>query len=509
MRLVDDKEKVSGVLNVDRVAQKPNVTAKLHLTGWDSTAFPDGFIQTVMKSDADIELTADNFSRGALKATDLSLKAKTDGHGLAIQDLSGHLSDKDSFSLKGYVIGLTPLSGLEASYTLKAAHAADVAKNLGADLPPLTGENVDLKGDIKGDAGKYTFTAQGSGDDLVVWQGQHISHPSFSLAATPSAVKISGLTGTVWSGKLNSDIVFTEQMQPAPSWSSTFKGSLKQANLQKLQDLLGFKGFTTGEGDADFDLTSADNTANSATGSVTVQASSITVEKFNADKLADTLHQLTAMPDNLQQLVDDTLRKNGSSVFKDVQARFKIDHGKAGIEALNLANAAEKIALTGSADIPAGSYTVSGDLQLAKPEGFPVLKVHRLSEGADYKVDSKPLDDYVVKGNLPPPPSAVVPAPVAAPVPAPAPAPAATAVPPVAPAAPVPAPAKDQPIGDILKRLDQNEAPPAPVPAAQPALPPPAAQQQPDVKKMMQLMQMQDMQKDDTMPMPLTPLTTP
>lgn len=512
---VDDTKKVSGVLNADRVTTKSNVTAKLHLSGWDSAAFSDGFIQAIMKSDADMELTADNFTKGALKITDFSFKGKTDGQGLAIADLSGHLSDKDSFNVNGHVAALAPaVSGLNVSYSLKAANAADIAKNLGADLPPLTGENFDLKGDVKGDAGKYAFTAQGGSDALAVWQ-QHIAHPSFLLESTSSSVKISSLTGTVWDGKLKGDIVFTEQMQPAPSWSSTFKGNLTGADMQKLQDLFDFTGFTSNSGDVDFDLASADNTPASATGSVALQTGKVTVEKFNADKLADTLHHLTAMPDNLQQLVDDVFHKNGATVFNDMTGRFKIDHGKASIAELNLSNASEKMALTGSADLLAGSYTVSGEFQLEKPEGFPALKVSRKSDNADYKVDSKPLEDYVVK-NLPPP------APVVATPPAqPAAAPASAAAAPVASTLPpaAPAPAKDQSINDILKHLDENNAPAqqapavaapaAPVPTLPPQ-PPASVPQQNAVNKMIQQMQMQDMMQQDNnngMPLPLTPVT--
>ena len=501
---LEDKEKVSGVLNVERVATKQNVTAKLHLSSWDSAAFPDGFIQTILKLDADLELTADNFTRGTLKIADLSFKGKTDGQGLAIQDLSGHLSDKDSFTANGHVAMLVPaVTGLDLSYTLKAVHAADIAKNIGAELPPLAGENFDLKGSVKGDAGKYTFTAQGSSDELT-WQGLSITHPSFAVDAAPSVVKISGLAGTVWDGKLQGDIVFNQQVQPAPSWSSTFKGSLKQADLQKLQDMLGLKGFKSGAGDAVFDLISEDNTPNSAKGSVALQISSITIDGFSTGKLADTLHQLTSMPDNLQQLVDDSFRKNGSTVYKNVDGKFKIDHGKASIEALSLANAADKITLSGSANIAAGSYAVSGDLQLAKPDGFPALKLSRTSEGADYKVDSKQLENYVIK-NLPPPP-------MPAAVNIDAPPSVAPALPPTK-AVPKPAaPKKDQPINDILERLDDEgtTAPPtAPAqptpPAAPPSVAPPAAPQQPDPAKVMQQMQMQEMmQQDDTMPMPLT-----
>ena len=533
---LEDKEKVSGVLNVDRVTTKQNVTAKLHLSSWDSSAFPDGFVQAIMKSDADMEITADNFAKGNLKVSDLSFKGKTDDKGLDIEDLSGHLSDKDHFSLNGHVTSLAPISGLDVSYTLKAKNAADIAKNMGLDLPPLTSDNSSLKGTIKDDAGKYDLTVQGTADGLELY-GQHITHPSFSLDITPSAVKLSELTGTIWDGKLNGDVAFTQQQQPAPSWSTAFKGSVKQVDLPQLQDLLGLKGFTTGTGDIDFDLVSADNTIASATGSVAVQTSNITVKSFNADKLGDTLHQLTTMPDNLQQLVNDTCQNNGSSVFKNVQGHFKIDHGKVNIETLNLINASEKMPVTGSADITAGRYTISGNLQLLKPEDFPALKM-TANEKEGYKVDSKPLEDYVIK-HLPPPPPAAQPPATPVTVSPPVTTPTAP-VPPIAqpqletpPAANNPAATKEQPIGDILKRLDESNAPQAPPPQApeqptppsqapvpltasppaQPPVPPspavpPAVPAQPDINKMMQKMQMQElMQQQNDMPLPLTPTT--
>jgi len=486
---LDDKEKVSGVMNVERVAAKPNIEAKLHFTNWDSAALSDAFVQSIMKSDADMELTADNFTRGTLKIDGLTLKAKTDGQGLAIQELSGHLSDKDSFSAAGRVATLVPaITGLDVNYVLKAIHAPAVAKNLGANLPPLAGDNFDIKGELKGDAGKYTYTAQGNSDDVTV-QGLQIDHPSFSANVTPSSVNVAGLTGTVWDGKLVADVSYTEQVQPAPSWSSTVKGSLKQADLQKLQDTLGLTGFTTGVGDADFNLASTDNTTKSLTGSVGINASTVTVDKFNADKLSDTLHQFTSMPDNLQRIIDDSFHKNGATVFKDVQGKFQIDHGNASIDSLTMASGSEKLSVSGSADLAAGSYKIAGTLQLEKPAGFPALKITRTSD-ADYKIDSKPLEDYVIK-ILPPPPPAKLDD--RSPEAAPAPAKNSSAK-------------KDQPINTILQDLDDNPAPAAPAQPAPVQPKPVPVQPQPDMNKMIQQMQMQEMmqQNDTNSPLPLT-----
>jgi uncharacterized protein involved in outer membrane biogenesis len=481
---IGEKTKVSGVLNIDRSLPKQNFTAKLHFTDLDDAAFPaasyDAFLQAIMKSTADMELTAKNFTKNGLKIADISFKGKTGEQGLEIQDLSGSLSEKEAFSVKGHATTLAPLTGMDISYVLKATHPLELAKALNIDVPPvgMGWENADLKGTLKGDAQKYAFTAQGGADDLT-WQGQHIQHPVFSLEADPASVKVTGLGGDLWGGKLDAGLVFLHQ---DAAWSSAIKGSLKRADLHDLQKQLGFDGFTVEKADLDMDLASPDGTLANAAGNIGLKAGTITIEKFNFDKLASTVRQITEIPANLQKQIDTLLRDNGAEIFKETQGHFKLDHGKIAIEDLSLSNAAGKMNLSGSAEI--GAYNLTGELSVG--EKIPALKVQRTSEMPDYTVDTHALEAFVIK-NIP---AVSVPA-------VPVPPPAST---PVAP------PSKAEPIKDILKRLDEGDvAPPAPPPPA-PLAPPP----QPDVKKELQKMEMQELlpppaPKDENAPTPLRP----
>ena len=485
---IGDQEKISGVLNLDRAAANANFTAKLHFLDWDESALSEAFLKKITKSSGDMELTASNYTKNGLKIPELSFKGKSGAQGLEIQELKGTLADKENFIVKGHIAAFAPVSGMDISYSLKASHDADILKSLNIDLPPplLTWKNFDIKGSVKGDAQKYSFTAQGNGDDLA-WQMVHISHPVLTVTADPSTVKISSMEGTVWGGKFHAEGSFSAQKS---QWSSVLKGTIKQADLSLLQKQLGFKGFSAGMGDMDFDLAAADNTPAAVTGDIGLKASTVKTEQFNFDKLGDTVHQLTDIPSNLQQIVDNTFHNNGDTIFKGIEGHFKLNQGKLNIETLKLPGAYGDLAVTGSADPAAGNYNLSGDLHLDKPADFPVLKVLRTSEMADYTVDSKPLETFIIKN---------------APVPA--------------SSAPAAAPDKDQPIQGILKRLDEPEQKAAPVappvaPQPQPQPQPPASpvppaptpvpNMQQEINKQMQQMEMQQMMpQEQEKPLPL------
>ncbi|MDE2336550.1 MAG: hypothetical protein KGL10_04500, partial [Alphaproteobacteria bacterium] len=489
-----DKRKVSGVLNVAQAtaAQRPKFTAMLHFDGWNGGDFSDAFLKALLQSDADLQLTADNFSKGGLAISGIVFDGQTDAKGLTIGKFSGNLSGKDAFSMKGSVAGLAPVSGLDVSYALTAAHATDIAKSLGVSLPPVKGENFSVKGTVtKTATGAYAYTAAGQADGIVL-QGQSVTHPSFSLDATkPSAVSISGLTGKMWGGTLQGSLDFTAGTPPV-AWASAFKGSLKNADLSVLQAQLGLKGFSVGKGDIGFDLTSADNTAQNATGDISLQADKLTIGDFNADHLPEHLQKLVKIPDDLVRLVSDAMHHDGASVFNGVQGKFKLDHGKVSIISLKAENAAEKISLAGSSDIAKGVYALSGSLQLAKPEDFPALAVSRTSKDADYAIDGgKALQDYVSR-HLPPPPAPKKRKPSVA----------------------AQKKKQDQPIGDILDRLDTESAAPekplppqgqtSPLPAT-PKKPPLAIPGQTSINNLLQQMQTGDALKpDNSLPMSLT-----
>lgn len=445
---IDDKEKISGVFNVDRSAAKPNFVAGLNFLDWDDADFPapayDEFLKKILKSKAYMELTATNYIKNGIKIQEMSFKGKTDEQGLEIEDLSGRLSDRNVFTVKGRVADLAPVSGMALSYTLKTAQLSDVVVSLNMDLPSLllSGKKLDLKGDIKGDAQKYSFTVQGSGDDLA-WQGQHISKPVLAMEANPSSIKITGLEGMVWDGKLKADVLFVRKGQS--QWSCGLRGTLKQADLSQLQGLMGFRGFSAGLGNIDFELTSPDGFLATAMGEVGLRAATVTVEKFNFEKLGDKISQLTVAPANIQGFVDNILRKSGAATYKNVQGKFNLDRGKISVETLKLPNAQGDATVTGAADAAAGSYNLSGELHLVKPEGFPALKMQSSSGTAGYMVYGQPIGDFIMGHNT------QTIAPVAAPIP----------------------PQDTSAIKDIVKRLDEEGASP-PAPESAPAVPAPA-----------------------------------
>ncbi|MFH1158130.1 MAG: AsmA family protein [Pseudomonadota bacterium] len=517
--VVGDKAKVSGVLNVDRSASKPNFVAKLHFSDWDPSSFPaaayEGFLRRIMNSDADMELTAKNYVRNGARIPDMSFKGKIDGQGIDVRELKGSLSDKDAFTVKGRFAALLPVSGMDVSYTLKAGKSADAAKVLGVALPPLlTWENFDIGGEVRGGALKYDFTAKGNagGGDIALrgtadggkyaadmtvkkfdldkwlagypsaapelslkirgeelaWQGQNISNPVLTMEATPSSVMIAGLEGEAFGGKLKADMGFIRQ--EGSRWSSSFKGSLRQADLDLLKKKTGLSVFSLKGGDVDFDLKSPKNTLSTLAGGIGVRTDTLIVERFNFDKLGDAVRLLTGVPENLQQVIDDIFRKNGATVYRDVYGSFRIDDGRFIIETLKLPGARGDMSVTGSADVKTGKYDVSGDLHLNQPEDFPLLKVRRTSEMPDYTVDGKPVGKFILKRNPAPPPASAL----------------------------SPPPDKNA-IKGILNRLDEEDKPSGPEDKKE--SPAPSPQPSPDlrwdVEKIMQEMQMLEMMPRD------------
>ncbi len=396
--------KVSGALDVARKTKQPKFTAALHLDGWNSSRLPEAFQKFLMGSKSTLQLTADNFTIDGLSLSGVTFDATTGANGLTIRKFDGDLSGNDTFSITGRVADLAPASGLDLSYTLNAADAPKIAKSLGASLPPLAGSNFSLKGTVtQTQGGDYSYMAAGQADMLTL-QGQTINHASFTLnASKPLTVSILNLTGKLWSGALEGRLDYTEGANPE-TWSATFKGNIKKARLTALQEQFRFKGFSVGKGDIDFGLASDDSTLQSTTGDISLQADMLTVSDFNAARLPEQLQKLKKMPTDLAGLVSDAVHHGGTSVFKSVQGKFKLDHGKIEIESLTADNAAEKLSLTGAAGIAPSSYALSGSLQLLKPKDFPALTVTRSSKDADYAIDGgKALQTYIGK-NLPPPP---------------------------------------------------------------------------------------------------------
>jgi len=521
----EDKMKLSGVVNIDRLSPKPNFVARLNMADWDVSSFPagayDGFLQKIMQSDADIELSLKNFTGHALKISDMSLKGKIGEQGFDFSyalktaragdtdfflppslrvwsgsDLTGSIkgnAQKYSFSASGNAEGAdVALSGdreggaYRIDVRLKHPDSARALELLGLPIARLAGDGgaFDFSGELKGSGddyridkiqsrigaaavsgalekkddkfmaelrvGKLDLDKWLAGDWLVkqdislrlrggelVWQGQSVADPQLTLDAGASSVKITNLEGTLWGGKLNAEGALTRQNKSV--WSSSLKGSLKQADLNALSARLGLHEFSTGAVDVDFNLTSTENTPGTAVGRLDMKASTLKIEKFNFDKLGALIDQLTVVPPTLRQLVENSLRKNGATTFKEVQGRFEVDRGQIGVGSLKLSNMHGTVDVSGTAK--AGGYKVSGDLRLSRPEGLSVIQVRCVSDAPECAVEgSEPIGEFIIKNN----PAPVAVQPDVAPVPAPA-----EALPPVQ--------TEDKSaVKDILKRLDEE-----------------------------------------------------
>ncbi|MBI3441369.1 MAG: AsmA family protein [Proteobacteria bacterium] len=570
--LMEDKMKLSGVINIDRMLQKPNFVAKLNFSDWDISTIPpevfDRFMQGVLKADADVELTSANFTRNGLKIPSMSLGGKMSEAGIdltyaikmaqagdALASLPPPLLSWSNVDMRGEVKGNSQNYALVASGTVGSSETAlngtNVAgtyqlsvhmkdKNsedglalLGLPMGRLAGDRgaLELAGDLKGTKDNYRidplqikidavnisgalekkdnkFTADLAipkmdldrwltgawnvrqditlklhGTDLV-WQGLHISSPLLTAEVGAASIRVPDLTGIAWGGGLRADLALMHHEQG--SWSSGFKGNVKQLDLNNLVVRLGLDGFTAGVGDIDFNLTSPDNTATAAEGGFAVKASNLSLDRFNFDKLGDAIDKTNIVSPTLQQIVDNSLRQNGSTTFKDVQGRFKVDKGKIDIDSLKLSHTSGQVDVSGAANIKASSYNVSGALLLSWPEGLGAIKVHRASGAADYTVDITPIEKFITK-NTPVP---VVMQPDVPPVPV-----AAEALPPVQNNPPVQN--DNSGTGDIknvLKRLDE-EAPSLP-----PSVPsPPRSMVKPkaDTDRELQNMLMQEMMQQE------------
>jgi hypothetical protein len=219
-----------------------------------------------------------------------------------------------------------------------------------------------------------------------------------------SSINISDFAGTIWGGRMNADLSLAKR--EGGGRSSSFKGTLKQADLGLLAADMGFQGFSIGVGDVEFDLTSPDDSLASAAGDISLEGHKMKIENFGFGKLA-TFEKMTEVPQNLPQRLNDSFRKNGATTFNDIFGKFKVGQGKVEIESLKMSNADAVMNVTGSADMKAGSYTIEGDLHFLRMKEFPDVRVQRTS-GADYAVDSKPVEKMIIR-NMPPPPVPVQP----------------------------------------------------------------------------------------------------
>lgn len=294
----------------------------------------------------------------------------------------------------------------------------------------------------------------------LAWRQNDILDASMKMELHGTRTKVSGLKGTLWGGALAAEA-------EGDNGAGTLKGSLTGAELDTLRTHLELDGFTVGKGDIEFDLKddgSREKMFHAISGDVKFRAGTLTIDKFDTADLGKLLGQLSSPPENLKELAVKSL-KGGDGVFSNVEAAMKIGGGKFTFDGFTLSNADADIKVKGEYDLGPEKYAMTADV---KPrDDVPAFTI----SAPGYVMDDKPFRDYIIRKNPPPP----------APAPVPEPAPVLEALPagenPAEPAAPEAPAVPDNPVGDILNRLDEEEAPaadPAAVPETQeetPALP--------------------------------------
>ena len=162
---------VSGVLNIAR--DKASFDAHLNFGKADlakplSDEYADLMAQ-VMKSDALLNITVKDFSKGDVAGADFVFKGKVAGGALQIEKLAGRLGPSGSFDVTGKLASVNPLGGMDLQYTLNAGQLGYLSA-LGLELPPpLWGSNTaTLTGKVTGDAQKYDFTVTGKAEAAEV-----------------------------------------------------------------------------------------------------------------------------------------------------------------------------------------------------------------------------------------------------------------------------------------------------------------------------------------------------
>ncbi|MEZ0225054.1 MAG: AsmA family protein [Alphaproteobacteria bacterium] len=235
----------------------------------------------------------------------------------------------------------------------------------------------------------------------LVWHSDEVIGPSLTLEAGPDRVRVSNLTGQIWGGDLNAE---ASGKRKADAWSGTLKGSAKGVDIGHFVQLMEFRGFTAGNGDLDFDLTSdgdkeAKQWFHGVGGTIGLRASALTIESFAPAGLPDMLASFKKEPQDLAPEVAKALH-SGDTKYDDVQGTFKIGDGKISVETLRLTDAAASIDVKGDYDLGPETFQMTGDIQLKSPADLPPFTVSRsgkMENAPGYTVNVRPLQDYFAK----------------------------------------------------------------------------------------------------------------
>lgn len=247
----------------------------------------------------------------------------------------------------------------------------------------------------------------------LIWRSNDIANAELQMNAAPDEIKVSEMKGELWGGALTAE---TTAARTGGKWHGTLKGSVTNADLQQLADLMEMKGFTLGQGDITMDI-AEDSKAQDKNwfagtdGDLTIKAASLKVQDFSPRAAGRFINDIKD-----SRRVDiggdfiKTLRSEDTT-YRNVDAALKIADAKITIEKLRLQDADAVTSVSGAFDLQPETFHVKADVQLKGVSGFPSFAVTRSGEmgkAADYSVGIKPVEIWLAT-NAAPEPAVVMP----------------------------------------------------------------------------------------------------
>ena len=247
----------------------------------------------------------------------------------------------------------------------------------------------------------------------LVWRSNDIANAELQLNAAPDEIKVSDMKGELWGGAIVAETTATRK---DGTWRGTLKGSVTNADLQQLADLMEMKGFTLGQGDIEMDI-AEDSKAQDKNwfagteGDLTVKATSLTVHDFSPRAAARFINDIKgSRAENLGGDFTKTLRSEDTT-YRNVDAELKIADAKVTIEKLRLQDVDAVTSVSGAFDLQPETFHTKADIQLKGVTGFPsfaVIRSGEMGKAADYSVGIKPIEIWLT-ANTAPEPAVIVP----------------------------------------------------------------------------------------------------
>lgn len=309
------------------------------------------------------------------------------------------------------------LNGTRSTYQFDNIKAGDVTGTLGRRdgkyVGDLTAPEIDFDRWVWEDWKLQDALELRLKSQKLVWRSNDIANAELLLNAAPDEIKVSDMKGELWGGAVAAE---TTASRKDGSWHGTLKGTVTNADLQQLADLMEMKGFTLGQGDITMDIAEDSkaqdkNWFHGIDGDLTIKATSLKVQDFSPRAAGRFINDTKgSRAENLAGDFTKTLRSEDTT-YRNVDAALKIGDAKITIEKLRLQDADAVTSVSGAFDLQPETFHTKADIQLKGITGFPSFTVTRSGEmgkAPDYNVGVKPVEIWLTT-NAAPEPAVIVP----------------------------------------------------------------------------------------------------